>query len=69
MVRVSLTCALGLLTLGAAGCRPTPDPTAADRPAPVAFAGLPAPTGVVTGMPGCVAVWDFGKRETGEPRK
>jgi hypothetical protein len=69
MVRVSVTCALGLLALGAAGCRPTPDPAAADRPAPVAFAGLPAPTEVVTGMPGCVAFWDFVKREAGEPRR
>lgn len=70
MVRVSVACALGLLALGAAGCRPTPDPAAADRPAPVALAGPPAaPTEVVTGTPGCVAFWDFVKREAGEPRR
>lgn len=70
MIWMLLTSALRVLALVAAVCSAAPHPVAADQPPPVGADGATAPrAATVTGMPGCVAFWDFVKREPGEPRR
>lgn len=67
LMQIFLTCAIGALALFPSACLVVSDPAAADGPPPV-VAGM-APVSRVTGTPGCVAFWDFVKREPGEPRR
>ena len=70
MSRQSLQIVLGVLTLVLAAYQADPKPALDDRPAVAVPTANPAsPAEVVTSTSGCVAFWDFVKREPGGSRR
>lgn len=67
---LSLTCLARVLAIVHGACSLAVDPAGAADLTPVVAGMTPAlRVEAVTGTPGCVAFWDFVKREPGEPRR
>lgn len=68
MTRRFLACVFGVLACVPGACSLAGDPAGGGSSTPVvAGATRATPAEVVTGIPGCVAFWDFVKREPAEP--